>query len=88
MSQRQLGHENPSFFMENKSPLNLSISQPPLTSDRFHKALISEFLWHYQLFQEAIDRVETLTEFQVQTKLHFTRSQMLVLKRKYNIDLV
>jgi hypothetical protein len=90
MSKKHPGLNNFGFSTDEdtKVPNPPQIAYAPLTTERLTKALISEFLWHYQLFQDAIEKLDTITDYQVQTKIHFTHSQMVILKRKLNIDLV
>ena len=87
MHHDRLGLDNPAFLMD-KIPHPPTIAYAPLTTDRLTKALISEFLWHYGLLQDALKKIDTISDYQVQTKLHFTHSQLVILKRKLNIDIV
>ena len=81
------GIVNPTFSME-KHPTTSSIVYAPLTTERLTKALISEFLWHYGLFQDTLEKIDSMSDYQILTKLHFTQSQLVILKRKFNIDIV
>ena len=82
------GIVNPAFSMEKHPTTTSSIVYAPLTTERLTKALISEFLWHYGLFQDTLEKIDSMSDYQILTKLHFTQSQLVILKRKFNIDIV
>jgi hypothetical protein len=98
MSDHRNIHWNPAFLVDEKDDkIHPNADRPThplatvhvhLSSDNLTKALVSEFLWHYNLLEETIQNIKHLSDYQIQTKIHFTTSQLLILKRKYNIDIV